>query len=218
MALHANWALAPFPSVKTSPLFAVTSIVKHTLGSVFYTPREATDLARAQAWAKGPGRGFFALLSTKPQTVAFSLNDSPAGLLAFIYEKLHDWTDDYAWTDDAILTWISIYWFSEAGPGASGYIYYERQNEKGWDLPKLQSYVDKPLGFHYFPKELANLPKQWLNGLGRVVLIGESDKGGHFGAYERPDAIVADLNKMFGRGGGAYGVVEGRTGYGTLGL
>lgn len=105
------------------------------------------------------------------------------------------------------------YWFSEAGPGASGFIYCERQNEKKWDMAKLQSWVDKPLGFHYFPKELANMPKKWLEGMGRVVLVSESEKGGHFGAWERPDAIVDDLNKMFRKGGGAYGVVKGKSGY-----
>jgi hypothetical protein len=62
--------------------------------------------------------------------MAYSLSDSPTGLLAFIYEKLHDWTDDYPWTDEEILMWISIYWFSEAGPCASGYIYRERAKEK----------------------------------------------------------------------------------------
>ena len=213
MALHANWALAPFPSIKTSPLFAITSLVKHALGSYFYTARESADLARAQAFAKGPGRGYFALLSTKPQTMSYSLSDSPVGLLAFIYEKLHDWSDSYPWTDDEVLTWISIYWFSEAGPGASGFIYYETGQEKKWGLAKLQSYVDKPLGFHYFPVELANMPKKWLEGMGRVVLVSESDKGGHFAAWEMPEAIMGDLKKMFGKSGGAYGVVEGRSGY-----
>ena len=213
MAVHTNWALAPFPSIKSSPVFAATSLFKHALGSYFYTTREAADLARAQAFFNGSGRGYLALLSTKPQTISCALSDSPVGLLGFIYEKLHDWSDSYPWTDDEILTWISIYWFSEAGPGASVYIYYENQNAKIWDLPKLQTYVDKPLGFHYFPVELANMPKKWLGGMGKVVLVSESDQGGHFAAWERPDAIVADLKKMFGKGGGAYGVVEGKSGY-----
>lgn len=213
MALHTNWALAPFPSFTSSPLFAITSLVKHALGSYFYTAREAADLERAKIWSTGSGRGYFALLTTKPQTISYSLSDSPIGLLAFIYEKLHDWTDKYPWTDGEILTWISIYWFSEAGAGASGFIYRESSEDKVWTFAKLQSYVDKPLGFHYFPRELVNLPKAWLKGMGKVVYVGESDKGGHFAAWERPDAIAADLEKMFRKGGGAYGVVEGKSGY-----
>jgi hypothetical protein len=63
--------------------------------------------------------------ATRPQTLAYALNDSPVALLAWIYEKLHDWTDSYPWTDDEIFTWISIYQFSRAGPGAAHRIYYE---------------------------------------------------------------------------------------------
>ena len=65
------------------------------------------------------GTGYSAVHSTKPQTIGYSLSDSPVGLLAWIYEKLHDWTDDYEWRDDEVLTWVSIYWFSTAGPAAS---------------------------------------------------------------------------------------------------
>ena len=187
--------------------------MKHTFGSYFYTKREAADLAHAQQTAKGTDTGYIALLSTKPATVAASLADSPVGLLAFIYEKLISWTDDYAWSDEEVLTWISIYWFSEAGPGNFGYIYKESKDDKVWTTRRFQGYVDKPLGFRYFPKELASLPKGWLNGMGKVVLIGESDKGGHFGAYECPADIVDDLLTMFGKGGGAYGVIKDKTGY-----
>lgn len=69
--------------------------------------------------------GYFHAQSTKPQTIGYALADSPVALLTWIYEKLHDWTDDYPWTDDEILTWVSIYWFSTAGPAASVRIYYE---------------------------------------------------------------------------------------------
>ena len=79
-------------------------------------------------------------------------------------------------------------------------------------MEKLQGYVNVPLGFSYLPGELANLPKGWLAGMGRVVLVRDHDKGGHFGAYENPGAIAGDLVEMFGRGGGAEGVVEGRSG------
>ena len=183
------------------------------MGFYFYTARESADLEHAKEWTTGSGRGYFALLSTKPLTMSYSLSDSPVGLLAFIYEKLYDWTDGYPWTDDEILTWISIYWFSEAGPGASGFIYRESSEDKVWSYARLQSYVDKPLGFHYFPRELVNLPKAWLKGMGKVIYVGESDKGGHFAAWERPDVIATDLGKMFGKGGDAYGVVEGKSGY-----
>lgn len=180
-ALHTNWPYAPFPSFTASPLLAATSLIKHALGS--YTPREASDLAHAKRTAKGQDTGYISLLGTKPLTLSFALNDSPTGLLAFIYEKLDSWTDRYEWTDDEILTWISVYWFSTAGPGASAYIYKEVRDDKVWTVRRCQNWVPQPLGFRYFPQELASLPKGWLAGMGKVVLVGESEKGGHFGAW-----------------------------------
>jgi hypothetical protein len=56
-------------------------------------------------------------------------------------------------------------------------------------------------------------PKLWNQTLGPLVLASEYDRGGHFAAWERPDAIVKDLREMFGREGGAYAVVHGRTGF-----
>jgi len=64
-----------------------------------YSPREKAGLARAGSFRR-EGWGFFAEQSTKPQTIGFGLADSPVGLLAWIYEKLVHWTDDYKWDDD----------------------------------------------------------------------------------------------------------------------
>ncbi|MCJ1477167.1 hypothetical protein MMC13_005838 [Lambiella insularis] len=54
-----------------------------------------------------------------PQTLGKGLADSLVGLLAWMYEKVHDWTDDYAWEDEENSTWLSIYWFFTAGPAAA---------------------------------------------------------------------------------------------------
>ena len=141
------------------------------------------------------------------------MTDSPVGLLAWIYEKLHDWTDNYAWTDEEILTWISIYYFSTAGPAASQKIFYENEHRKPSVFPACQAYVDVPLGIARFPKDLILLPKLWNQTMGQVVFEREHEKGGHFGAWECPDAVVGDLRTMFGRDGGAYACVSGRNGY-----
>ena len=176
------------------------------------SPREKADQARTQ-WFFTKGRGYYEEHTTKPQTLNYSLADSPVGLLAWIREKLHDWTDDYRWTDDEILTWISIYLFSTAGPGAAQRIYYESLNDAEL-RPKLTGFIpDVKLGFARFPKELVIMPKSWNESMGPVVFESEYDHGGHFAAWERPDAIVSDLRKMFGKGGGAFGVVSGRNGY-----
>jgi hypothetical protein len=179
------------------------------------------------------GRGYFVEQSTKPQTLAHSLTDSPIGLLAWIYEKLHDWTDAYPWTEDEVLTWISIYWFSRAGPAASTRIYYEASQGPG-DMPMLNEpeKTTIPLGLSYFPAEIASLPQRfvipiafslqdiesdlqysWVSKIGNVVFSNYHAKGGHFAAYEQPEALVGDLKKMFGKGSTTYGVVGNHNGY-----
>lgn len=69
------------------------------------------------------------------------------------------------------------------------------------------------LGFSHFPMDLVVLPSTWVRTLGDVVFEKEYESGGHFAAWERPNAIVQDLREMFGKGGGAFGVVKGATGY-----
>lgn len=138
------------------------------------------------------GRGYSVIQRTKPQTLGYSLADSPVGLLAWIYEKLVTWSDSYPWEDDegqsiacivlfntliiraepnTVLTWISLYLFSAAGPAASVRIYYETVNarnsiEKG----KLWSYVQ--LGLSYFPRELCVVPKMYAISINVIRPVG----------------------------------------------
>ncbi|PPQ92837.1 hypothetical protein CVT25_004325 [Psilocybe cyanescens] len=170
-----------------------------------YTPAEKAGLAKT-AWFRKEGMGYFMEQTTQPQTLGYSLADSPVGLLAWIYEKLVNWTDNYPWEDDEVLTWVSIYWFSTAGPTASTRIYYERTKQKITAPPTI------PHGVSFFPQELFNVPRFWTRTRYRVF-EAEHDSGGHFAAHEKPDELVEDLRKMFGRGSPAYGVVEGKPGY-----
>jgi hypothetical protein len=175
------------------------------------------------AWFTAEGQGYLWEQKTKPATLGFAFADSPVALLAWIYEKLHDWTDDYKWTDEEILTWVSIYAFSTAGPSAASYIYYEATHDNKSVLPKgaipyidraqVGEYIAGPLGLSYFPMELGNWPRTWGRTMGDVVFEGEHEKGGHFAAHEVPESIIKDLRTMFGKNGGAAGVVEGKSGY-----
>jgi hypothetical protein len=145
------------------------------------------------------------------------LADSPVALLAWVYEKLHDWTDSYPWTDDEILTWISIYWFSKAGPEASVRIYYEgfhSESVSGISYPKLMSYIPGvKLGLAHLPCEIAAAPSTWAATLGPVVRQSRHESGGHFAAWEVPNIIVNDLHAMLGKEGPCYGLIPGRDGY-----
>lgn len=84
-------------------------------------------LLRGLAYVSG-GNDYYRLQSSRPQTVAYCLEDSPVALLGWVYEKLLHWTDAYPWTEDEVLTWVSVYWFSRAGPGASVRTYFEAEN------------------------------------------------------------------------------------------
>ena len=195
------------PKWTSQPLLAL----QHALTP--YTSRDHEGLKRS-SWFLNDGSGYQREQSTRPQTLGYALADSPVGLLGWIYEKLHDWTDNYPWTEDEILTWVSIYWFSTAGPAANLRIYYEAVNTTSVHRLRTEQWVPGvKLGLAYFPRELTVVPKLWGRTMGPVVYESDNDKGGHFAAWERPDVIASDLQKMFGKGGGAYGVIKGKEGY-----
>lgn len=203
-----NMAPAKPPTLKDNPtLYA-------KMQTTPLTDFEKAGLERGQ-WFEKEGAGYFAEQSTKPQTIGYSMTDSPVGLLSWIYEKLHDWSDSYPWTDDEVLTWISIYYFSTAGPAASQRIYYEASHDgEGGMMGVISDYIpDVKLGIARFPKELVLQPKLWAQTLGPLVFESEHDSGGHFAAWEKPEAIVKDLRTMFGKEGGAWAVVKDKTGY-----
>ncbi|KAJ7082973.1 Alpha/Beta hydrolase protein [Mycena epipterygia] len=204
-AWHTNFPIAQRPSFISSPLAYLSYLVTP------YTPFEQAGLERTN-WFETKGRGYYAEHSTKPQTLGYSLADSPVGLLAWIYEKMVAWTDSYPWDDDEVLTWISSYYFSRAGPAASLRIYYELHNgDKRYPPPSEAPTI--PLGFSCFPKEVINVPRGWKKLLGQVVFEVFHERGGHFAAHEQPELLVGDVRKMFGKTGPAFGVVPGKTGY-----
>ncbi|OCH91108.1 alpha/beta-hydrolase [Obba rivulosa] len=223
-AWHTNFAVADPPSFFSNPITFLTALVKPL------SRAERAGLERSQ-WFRKEGRGYFHEQSTRPQTLGYSLASSPVGLLAWIYEKLVQWTDGYPWEDDEgqrnqltwctwrfakvmipALTWISIYWFSRAGPAASVRIYYEISRSADYQ-GVMALYSRIPLGLSFFPKELAIVPRVWTRSIGNVVSESEHEHGGHFAAHERPEDLANDVRKMFAKGGPAYSVVSGKSGY-----
>ncbi|KAJ5335041.1 hypothetical protein N7452_007444 [Penicillium brevicompactum] len=208
-ASHINSVLARPPKFAINPLLAL----QHTLAP--YNEREKKGLERSK-WFDTEGFGYNKLQSTKPQTIGIALHDSPVALLSWIYEKLHDWTDSYPWTDDEILTWVSIYWFSTAGPAASVRIYYESIHAgptKGKSLEDLLGHIPVKLGIAHLPREISVVPSTWAGVLGPLVWESEHANGGHFAAWEVPQVIVDDLRGMFKKGGPCYPAVAGNEGY-----
>jgi hypothetical protein len=83
--------------------------------------------------------------------------------LAWIYEKLVGWSDGYKWSEEEVLTWVSLYWFAE---GESSYHYYEAMHGSVITVDVVQGYIDVPLGVADFPIEIANSPRAWWGSLG----------------------------------------------------
>jgi hypothetical protein len=97
------------------------------------------------------------------KTLAYGLTDSPTALLAWIYEKLHRWTDEYPWTPDEILTWVMLYWISNAGPVGSVRYYKEAKFPdpiNGDAAQVVRAYSNVPLGVSAFPKEVYKFPAE----------------------------------------------------------
>jgi len=209
-ASHVNMVVARPPQWSSNPLLALQHAIMP------YNIREKAGRERSE-WFDHEGYGYNILQSTKPQTIAAALADSPLALLAWIYEKLHDWTDSYPWTDDEILTWVSIYWFSKGGPEASIRIYYEAFHANpitDITYAKLYSYIpDVKLGVVHLPLEISIVPSTWAATLGPIVRQSEHAHGGHFAAWEKPDVIVQDLHAMFTRGGPCFGLIPDKDGY-----
>ncbi|KAG2356320.1 Alpha/Beta hydrolase protein [Suillus spraguei] len=173
-----------------------------------WSTEEKAGIERTK-WFHAKGQGYSAQQSTQPQTLGYGLTDSPVGLLAWIYEKLVVWTDNYNWSDDEVLTWISLYWFSCAGPAASLRIYFELRE----DCEDIGRDPTIPMGVSFFPMELIVLPAAWLRKSYNVVFESRHKTGGHFAATERPEELVQDVRKMFAKGSPAFAIVPGRTGY-----
>lgn len=217
LASHLNF----FPYIPSlSNLLWHPMIAAQTLYSFTTSPSEFLARLKRSVDFNDAGSGYSHIHRTRPQTIAYSLADSPVGLLGWLFEKLHDWTDAYPWTDDEVCTWVSIYWFSRAGPGASVRIYYEAvpantpEGETISALTSLSKYFPGPrLGLSHFPKEAAPMPYRWSRMLGPVVQEREHARGGHFAAWEAPDKIAEDVRDMFKRGGPCFEIVKGKTGY-----
>jgi microsomal epoxide hydrolase len=162
-------------------------------------PDDQSRLQHAMRFAED-GFGFQKIQSSKPQTLAYALTDSPVGQLAWIAEKFKEWADAPNVPEDAVgrdhlLTNITIYWLT-ATAGSSAQIYYESghftdQFFKTWGGP-WQTTV--PVGMAFFPKDVSRPIRGWAEQIiPSLCHWTEFDGGGHFGAMERPDRLVDDI-------------------------
>jgi pimeloyl-ACP methyl ester carboxylesterase len=148
-------------------------------------------LAGAAAWGASEG-AYAAMHRTKPLTAAVGLTDSPAGLAAWILEKLHAWTDTDLAPDD-VLTNLSIYWFTGT-IGSSMRMY--RANAA---IPpaQLARRVEVPSGFSLFDHDIVRAPREWLDRSANTVSVTHPPHGGHFAPLEQPARYADELRTFF---------------------
>jgi pimeloyl-ACP methyl ester carboxylesterase len=161
------------------------------------TPEERVWFESVVAWGAAEG-AYAAMHRTKPQTAAFGLTDSPAGLAAWIVEKLRAWSDcggdvERSFTKDEILTNITIYWLTET-IGSSMRMYHANAAIPPAQLTRR---VEVPSGFSLFPGDIARPPRAWLERTANVVRVTEPPRGGHFAPFEEPELYAQELRAFF---------------------
>jgi pimeloyl-ACP methyl ester carboxylesterase len=175
------------------------------MGALDYLPEGAARLAglseedraaveRARALTDA-GSGYLKLQSNRPQTIAYSLTDSPVGQLAWIVENFREWTDAAAELPedavdlDQLLTNVSVYWFTSTGASAANFL-YETGHSTEWGAP-----ATAPQGWALFAAQ--PFVRAMMDPDHEIEHWSEFDRGGHFPAMETPDLLVGDVRRFF---------------------
>ena len=162
------------------------------------TEAEQGLLQQREDWLAAEG-GYSHIQGTKPQTLSYGLNDSPAGLAAWIVEKYRTWSDcggdvERKFTKDELLTTITIYWVTET-INSSTRLYYETLR-KPWNLAEGDR-IEVPCGIAVFPAEISRPPREWAERSYNVQQWTVMPSGGHFAALEEPELLVEDIRSFF---------------------
>ncbi len=162
------------------------------------TPEEQYFLRELDVWIKEE-MGYQWIQGTRPQTLAFGLSDSPAGLAAWIVEKFRAWSDcngdvESVFTRDHLLANICLYWFTGA-IGSSFWPYYARMHGP-WPIP--DGSVNVPMGYAQFPREILRPPRSVAARIYTDIRRWSvMQKGGHFAAMEQPELLAHEIVEFF---------------------
>jgi pimeloyl-ACP methyl ester carboxylesterase len=174
-----------------------------TVGFMPFPPLEDAELAELNDAERArferitqymdEGSGYAQIQSTRPQTVAYALTDSPVGQLGWIMERFQDWTHadvpEDAVDRDRMLTNVMLYWLTGTA-GSAANLYYEVKHSGEWPEPS-----GVPTGAAVFAEDIAI--RRYAEQSNNIVHWSEFDRGGHFAAMETPDLLVADVREFF---------------------
>jgi len=145
--------------------------------------------------------GYYKEQSTKPQTIGYALDDSPAGLAAWIVEKFRTWTDpdgelDQLFSKDKLLDNLMVYWVT-ATAHSSARMYFEF--DKGLKNGKLDLFspITVPVGYARYPNEIMFTSRRWAEAQFPINHFADMPRGGHFAAFEVPELFVPDVRECF---------------------
>jgi len=149
--------------------------------------------------------GYKAIQSTKPQTLGYGLNDSPAGLAAWILEKWRSWADsggslDQRFSRDFLLTTVTIYWATQTIT-SSMRDYFDNDNRRFRVTLRPQDFVNVPTGIAVFANTFVDEgtpPREWVERLYNVRRWTLMPRGGHFAPVEEPELLARDIAAFFG--------------------
>ena len=171
-------------------------------GSRPLSPAESAYVEKVRRW-DATERGYSAIQSTRPQTLGYALNDSPAGLAAWILEKWRSWSDsggdlDRTFSRDFLLTTLTLYW-ATATIASSMRDYYDNRRAGLYELAP-GDLVEVPTGIavfegHFVPE--AAPPREWAERIYDVRRWTEMPRGGHFPAVEEPELLARDIGAFF---------------------
>ena len=144
--------------------------------------------------------GYSKQQSTRPQTLAYALADSPVGQMAWVIEKFYAWTDcekdgvkhpENVLSKDELLDNVMLYWLNNAA-GSSARLYWESFNSPSMDP------ITMPVGCTVYPKEIFRSSRRWAEKrYTQLVYWSEPDKGGHFAAIEQPESFIEEVRGCF---------------------
>ncbi len=196
-ALHLN-----FPCVSPvrfgAPLLQQAGLLVTILSSLFLptyflSKKDQQSLDRIRWYAKDSA--YLLIQASRPNTLGVGLSDSPAGLLAWIAEKLQSWTDKDL-DKDEILANVTLYWVTNT-EASSLRFYHDTLNTGRESLDQLATYVRTPTGVANFPKEILPAPRSWARLAFNVRHWSRFDRGGHFAAWELPTVLADDVDRFF---------------------
>ncbi|MDQ5857706.1 MAG: epoxide hydrolase [Acidobacteriota bacterium] len=178
----------------------VSDVVRPYLGpgARTFTDAERRFFEEERLWMEQEG-AYDYIQATKPQTLGYGLNDSPAGLAAWIVEKYRSWSDcggdvERRFTKDEILTQLTLYWVTETINSANR-LYYERNRH-----PRALGPDDRvrvPTAVAIFPADIDKPPREWGERVYDVARWTVMPRGGHFAALEEPELLARDIREFF---------------------